>query len=138
MVERWPDHSCQDPLHPQLSTCCPASSAEDIEVPQVERSLLLDLAQHAEQGWLHPVTVESVLPSPGFINVLIRHGEDLVQDHVDVRVLGSFRLSLPSHPILLVTPCSTSSIGVLHGEASSSPSIPIHTILHCSLLSGLF
>ena len=32
------------------------------QVPQVEDSLLLDLAEDGEESWLHPVTVEGVFP----------------------------------------------------------------------------
>ena len=51
-----------------------------MRVLQVQDSSLLDAAQHGEEGGLHAVAVERVLPRLRLVQRLLRYVQDLVED----------------------------------------------------------
>ena len=65
-----------------------------VQITEAESRPLLDLAENTEQSWLHPVTVESVLPRLGLVQALVGDVEDLVEQKINVRVAGTFVLRI--------------------------------------------
>ena len=70
-----------------------------VEVAEAEGGPLLDLAEDAEQGGLHAVTVEGVFPGLGLVQALVGNVEDLVEQEVDVGVAGALVLRVLGVPV---------------------------------------